>query len=215
MTDELSHAGKLMARVERIMRAEAARAKVEPERVEVPKLTEEQRLEREWLRIVDPVFRGATLEDLLPGVRAKAEEWLADPAGRNLVLAGDVGTGKSHAAMATARAAHMRGDRVEVWSTGDLWDGLRPGGPENLQQHVKYCDLLVLDDLGTDRATEWTTEQLYLIVDTRWRLLLPIIATTNLDPEELRAALGERVYDRLTGAVVAVKLSGATRRRDV
>jgi DNA replication protein DnaC len=57
--------------------------------------------------------------------------------------------------------------------------------------------LLVLDDLGAERATEWVAGQLYTILNHRLINNKPTIVTTNLDTEELSAQLGQRTVERL------------------
>lgn len=207
---DLTQAGRLMARVERIMRAAALTAGPV---VEAPaSMTAAARLDLEWALIADPVFRDARLADLDEVTRAKAEEWLAGPS-QNMILMGPVGVGKSHAAMAIARECLARGQWVECWPIARLWRDLRPGGEEGLERWIVDAGVLVLDDLGSDRPTDWTTEQLFLIVDERWRRRRPIISTTNLSVVQLKETLDPRVYDRLAGRAMALQLAGGSRRR--
>jgi DNA replication protein DnaC len=76
----------------------------------------------------------------------------------------------------------------------------------------EQVDLLVLDDLGGGKTTDWTADTLYRLVDTRWAYQRPIIATTNLTAPDLREAVGARVASRLA-AGVQVALKGDDRRR--
>jgi DNA replication protein DnaC len=74
-------------------------------------------------------------------------------------------------------------------------------------------ELLLIDDLGTERANEWTGERLYAVVNRRWLADLPTIATSNLEPEQLEEALGERTYSRLVGGALVLRIAGQDRRR--
>jgi DNA replication protein DnaC len=69
--------------------------------------------------------------------------------------------------------------------------------PENVMNKYRYADLLVIDDLATEKTTEWASEQLYDIIDFRYNEYLPMIVTTNLTVAELKVAIGSRITDRL------------------
>lgn len=65
---------------------------------------------------------------------------------------------------------------------------------------IEECEnapILILDDLGAQKPSGWSGERLYDLINYRYMELLPIIVTTNCRPEELRSALGERIFDRI------------------
>ena len=62
---------------------------------------------------------------------------------------------------------------------------------------VKNADLLLLDDLGAERANEWVRERIFVIVNHRYREELPTILTSNTGPKDLAAQLGERTASRI------------------
>lgn len=160
-------------------------------------------------------FIRATLDDLDPVIGDPVTGWATNPAGRNLVLCGGVGTGKTHAALAAARHRWLdAGDDVLFRPVVELLDELRPGAETDVLPDAMGVDVLVLDDLGAERPTDWTAERLFAVVNRRWMDRRPVIATTNLDPPGLRAAIGDRTYSRLMldGAVV-VGVTGNDRRR--
>lgn len=167
-----------------------------------------------WARIVPSRFAFAALDTLEPDVAPLLEEWSAHPGGANLVLFGPVGTGKTHAALAAARARAYAGDEVKFFPIIELLDHLRPDGPKGAFSTLAEADLLVIDDLGEERATDWTAERLGALINRRWMEEKPTIATTNLSRADLETYLGERAFSRLAGAgVVAIVLSGRDRRR--
>lgn len=168
-----------------------------------------------WQRAIPNRFLWAHLDDLDPAEAAKVGEWAADPRGRNLLLLGPVGVGKSHAAVAAVRPAHFdHGSDVRFLPVVELLDLLRPGGPDGALYDLADTDVLVIDDLGTERATDWTDERLYAVINRRWLEERPTVATTNLEPKALREALGARTYSRLVGNCAAVvTLTGPDRRR--
>lgn len=172
-------------------------------------------LVRRWSSICPERFVNARLTHTADGVvRAKVLEWLNRPDGRTLAIGGDVGTGKTYLALAAAFDLHMTSREVRFFPVVELWRLLRPDGPEGLIEAVEDCDVLVLDDLGSERATDWSKEQLWEIVNRRWLDKRSTVVTTNLTWLQLREQLSDRVYDRLMNAeTVRVILDGGSRRR--
>ena len=148
-----------------------------------------------------------------------------------LYLAGPVGTGKTHAAwMAFAPGAWppasmpRDSDVSETYGTSfsatvvfsrmtDLLDDFRPG--EASVSRVRDCqgaDLLVIDDLGAEKPSEWTQERLYSVVDHRYANRLPLIVTGNLPPAKLAEQTGDRVASRLAQMCRVVPMTGPDRR---
>lgn len=172
----------------------------------------EQRTEL-WRTRIPSRFLWARCEDFTDPVGPELAAWGADPAGRNLVLVGATGVGKSHAAVAAARVRWDRGCDVAFWPTVELLDALRPGGPEGLLAELCQVEVLVLDDLGAEKPTDWTAERLYALINRRWLEERTTVATTNVAPDGLEPVLGSRTYSRLVGSgAVALALSGADRR---
>lgn len=168
----------------------------------------------QWQRCIPARFQWATVDDFDGKARADVIEWGERPAGRNVLLLGDVGTGKTHLAVAAARLRFDRGAEVRFFPVVELLDMLRPGGPEHALYDLADHEVLVLDDLGSERPTEWTAERLYALVNRRWLEERPTICTSNLSPAELEKSVGDRVFSRLVGnGSVGVKLSGPDRRR--
>jgi len=123
-------------------------------------------------------------------------------AGRGLWFWGDVGTGKTTLAMLVSKAAIDGGHSVAIYSLPRLLSLLREsldaeGGLVRLLDQLSAVDLLHIDDLGAENSTEWVLEQLYSIVNARYENERAIVATTNLDLDELRERLGKRTVSRL------------------
>lgn len=167
-----------------------------------------------WRQQIPNRFQWAELEHFSGEVHRELASWSAQPAGRNLVLFGPVGAGKTHAAVAACRKAHFDGLSVEFWPLVELLDQLRPGGDPEMFDRLVDVDRLIIDDLGAERSTEWTDERLYAVINRRWLEELPTVATTNLTPAALEESLGARAFSRLVGSdAVALQLSGPDRRR--
>jgi DNA replication protein DnaC len=138
--------------------------------------------------------------------------WANDRDALNLILAGSVGTGKTWAAYAIGWAMVGRGVFVEAWTVGDLLDALRPDGDRNEASYAERADVLILDDLGATRPTEWAVETLTALMDTRLREKRRTIVTTNLAEAIIASAWGDRLMDRLRHSSTVVVMSGPSRR---
>lgn len=167
-----------------------------------------------WHSVIPRRFHDADLTGFDPEVYDALVAWARRPAGRNLVLIGPVGTGKTHAAVAACRVAHWSGLGVRFLPVVELLDLLRPGGPENALYDLADVDRLILDDVGSERPTEWTAERLYALLNRRWLEVAPTIVTTNLAPADLEESIGARLFSRLVGNdAVVLALYGNDRRR--
>ena len=76
----------------------------------------------------------------------------------------------------------------------------------DLIEKFSKCQLLVIDDLGTEKNTDWVQQIFYKIINDRYKLELPTIITTNLTLEELEKRLDERVTSRIVEMCKLVKM---------
>lgn len=121
----------------------------------------------------------------------RIERWLTSGP-RSLLLAGPARTGKTTAAYAIANDAHSRGLWTVCRTAADLSAALKPDSGEPLAyQYAAECELLLIDDLGRERVTDWWLEQLQRIVDARCSNGRRMIATTN------HGADATQTYDEL------------------
>ena len=136
-----------------------------------------------------------------------------------LLLWGRVGTGKSYFAGCIANA--LMEQEVPVCMTnfatilGDLAASFE-GRNEYISRLCSY-PLLILDDFGMERGTEYGLEQVYSVIDSRYRSGKPLIATTNLTLEELQHPQDTphaRIYDRLTSMCAPVRFTGSNFRKE-
>ncbi|MFJ6568790.1 ATP-binding protein [Streptomyces sp. NPDC091292] len=138
--------------------------------------------------------------------------------GPSLLIAGPTGTGKTYQAYGAVRALLSRGVRLrwEATTSADLHARLRPRAGHDAErdlQTLARCPLLLLDDLGAAKTSEWTEELTYRLINHRYEHMLPTLITTNLPTAELRTALGDRVASRLAEMTDRVILTGPDRRR--
>ncbi|MFG2224505.1 ATP-binding protein [Streptomyces sp. NPDC048644] len=138
--------------------------------------------------------------------------------GPSLLIAGPTGTGKTHQAYGAVRSLLAAGVRLlwEATTAADLYASLRPRqghDPERALWALGRCPLLILDDLGAAKTSEWTEELTYRLINRRYNDMLPTLVTTNLRIADLREAVGDRVASRLAEMTTRVILSGDDRRR--
>lgn len=86
---------------------------------------------------------------------------------------------------------------------------------EQVLSMVKGCKLLIIDDIGAERVTEWVRERMVSVINTRVSNNLSTIYTSNLSPEELKAELGDRISSRVLGSSQVVEITGGDRRLGV
>lgn len=138
--------------------------------------------------------------------------------GKGLLLYGSVGTGKTYAACEVANALIDKGYPVLVTNFARLTNtlqGMFDGKQEYIDSLNKFA-LLVIDDLGAERKSEYMQEMVYNIIDSRYRAGLPLIVTTNLAMQEIKepSDIGNaRIYDRVLERCFPIEVSGASRRR--
>ena len=135
-----------------------------------------------------------------------------------LVLWGDVGTGKTFFAACIANALVEQNVSVKMTNFSTILNDLFAESDKN-----KYLDrlndhsLLIIDDLGIERGTEYALEQVYNVIDTRYKSGKPLIITTNLTLDELKAPADiphKRIYDRVLGMCVPVMFNGVNFRKE-
>jgi len=165
-----------------------------------------------WAATVPPLYHRASLDMLAPEQHPDELRAYLDSAARNLMLAGPVGTGKSFAAWAIAHEFIARDYRAAVWSTPRLMVDMRPEGAPGAFREVCTVPLLVLDDLGAARPTDWAVEQMFSIADERTNYQRFTIITTNQPYENLVALWGQPTMDRFRDQATHLVMGGTSRR---
>src|SRR5688572_8803237 len=145
--------------------------------------------------------------DRQPGLKAEAERFVREwGSGRGMLLGGPVGVGKSFAMSAICNALLQSNCRsltfanvpaliremreVELTSHGPL---------AAFERWLVAPELLVLDDLGAEKASEWTEALLYTALSQRYGRRAPVLVTFNVSLTQLVAKIGSRSADRLLG----------------
>ena len=129
-----------------------------------------------------------------------------------LILTGDTGVGKTHLAVAIAGRQIERDQRVVFSFLPDLMDHLRdtfdPESPvryDRVFEEVRSAPLLVLDDFGKERRSEWAVEKLYQIIVHRHNVRLPTVITSTSELLEKRDPVISRILDPSLSTLVRVE----------
>lgn len=136
-----------------------------------------------------------------------------------LLVYGPVGCGKTFLAAAIANELLASGFRVEMTSITRIVNTLQDmyGGKQQYIDRLVSKDLLIIDDLGVERDSEYMQEQVTSIIDARYKSGKPLIVTTNIDLNEIKRPKNlsyRRMYDRLIEMCHPVKVIGKSRRRE-
>ena len=135
---------------------------------------------------------------------------------QNLFLYGTVGTGKTFLSNCIAREVLESGHSVIYFSASMLFDTLsRSAFDYKNQENLDYlyndlynCDLLVIDDLGTEQSTPFTLSHLFTCLNERIKLGKSMIISTNLSLPELKDRYQDRIFSRITSGFEFCKLTG-------
>lgn len=124
---------------------------------------------------------------------------------KNLLFTGGAGLGKTHLSLAIVGEVAAAGYDVIYSPAQRLFDTIEKehfaySGSEDLLEAALSCDLLVIDDLGTEFSTSFTASVIHNIIDTRLLRGKATIISTNLDPVELEKKYDARILSRLMGS---------------
>ena len=138
---------------------------------------------------------------------------------KGLLFYGSVGTGKTFISACIANALIEKGYPCLVTNFARLTNTLS-GMYEGKQSYIdglNKFELIVIDDLGSERETEYMGEIVQNIIDSRYRSGLPLIITTNLTADELKHPVEirkQRIYSRLFEMCVPIEVKGRDRRKE-
>lgn len=208
MTDEPRALGEIAQSAARHLREM-------PKGPDLEAVAEQRRAEEEWAKRIPKRFRNAVVSDVDEPAASLLFEWASRAPGpsTNLILVGPIGTGKTHAAIGALRICAEHGSSYMFAPIVEALDWLRPGGPPDTAARMGSVRVLLLDDLGAEKPSDWTAERLYGIVNRRWLNELPTIVTTNIPSGELEASVDPRLFSRLVHNAEAVQIGGKDRRR--
>lgn len=164
-------------------------------------------------------YQDVPASDLLPSLA------LVDPATTNVILTGPAGRGKTHQAAALVRSTIERDSDLGGPHVGRYTFANAPTLLERIRAAMKTSNahlitdalttskVLVLDDLGAEKPSEWVRERVYDIVNRRYEAGRGTIVTTNLTAAQLAERLGERITGRILHGATYINLTGDQHRQ--
>ena len=136
---------------------------------------------------------------------------------QNLLLYGNTGVGKTFLTHCIAKELLSQSYTVVYLTSIGLFDILEKNKfdrelssleKSTTVSYIMNCDLLILDDLGTELTNSFTTSQLYQVIDSRLVHKKSTIISTNLSFDDLREQYSERIFSRLTSGYTLLKVTG-------
>lgn len=133
---------------------------------------------------------------------------------RNLFLYGDTGIGKTFLSNCIAKELIDKAFSVIYMTSFELFDTMakskfeKDAAAEMMCEHIFDCDLLIIDDLGTELANSFTISQLFLCLNERLLKKRSTIISTNLSLDSIVDIYSERTFSRITSNYTMLKLTG-------
>jgi DNA replication protein DnaC len=132
---------------------------------------------------------------------------------KGIRLVGSYGCGKTHLTASIIHRLAEQGIGGVFVVVPELLRAIRKGynspdeGADKLVSLTEDAPLLVLDDLGAEKPSEWVREQLYVIINRRYENMLPTVVTTNCSTQELVDRIGQRTVSRLIEMTTPYKIT--------
>ena len=168
-------------------------------------------------RVVIPEIQ-MTVADYMRQVHTWCKEYVEnfEKKGGNLIFTGSTGVGKTFLTNCIAKALIDQYQSVIYLSSNDLFDVFSKNKfhydteeeMKDMYQYILDCDLLIIDDLGTELTNAFVSSQLFSCLNNRHLRRKSTIITTNLSLEELRDRYSDRIFSRITSNYGMCKLTG-------
>lgn len=174
-------------------------------------------------KVKDPVLNVTPLENIrliVDTCNRFIEEISLPPDKRelkNLLILGSTGVGKTFLSNCIAKAALDSECSVVYITAGELFDVLENNSfrkdsyddaPDARIENINQCDLLIIDDLGTEFSNRFTNAKLYSCVNDRLIRNKPMVISTNLNFKDFQMTYSERIYSRFIGEFVPLRIIG-------
>ncbi len=185
--------------------------------------------------VIPKRFRCKTLDNLKIKNKSNYKNLITS---ESLFITGEIGTGKTHLAVALAiefylsrigitKNIYMQKDEITVNHGKILFMpatelflklknsfGNKDASEMEIIDNLNQADLLIIDDLGTDKVSDWSRQIIYTIIDRRYRDVKQMIITSNLNLSEFANLYDDRIASRLLEMGKVISLTGKDMRKD-
>ena len=163
---------------------------------------------------VPPRYRDATIEDkeLVESIKKTFEN------GKGYYFYGGAGTGKTYLLYYLLMTFRKLNLLTAVWNIPEKMAELRSyyadkgEGEDGVRQEIKTKSILLLDDFGAEKQTDWNTEIMYRLINYRYEQMIPTYFASNLSIKELAERNGDRLASRIMEMCEVMKLKGDDKR---
>ncbi len=167
-----------------------------------------------------PRFQGAKFENFDSTLQPKAyeravefsEKYKSRETKKGLYFYGHAGSGKTHLASAIGNKL-METAKVRFVTAPEILLQIKKSFNTNINDEyldrLSYTELLMIDDLGSEKPTEWVQETLFVLIDRRYTNYLPTIFTSNFSLDQLKERLGYRIASRIAEMSEVVELKAS------
>lgn len=155
------------------------------------------------------------LHSYIPPSDPQSDDMNSVPSATQLIATAEQDTESTDEIPSLSRDEIDNQAHIEFWPLLDLTSELRSDishGSQITSTRCRECDLLVLDDFGAERVTDFVLEELERIVDWRYRSMKPTAVATNFDFKTIIAKYGQRAISRWVGSCIVVGVTGDDRR---
>lgn len=147
------------------------------------------------------------------------KELLKDLSNKGLYIYGKVGTGKTHIAYSIYKKSNEKMEECLIYNTTELLHGLRQDINKlasdkwnDDQRIMNFPKIVILDDIGSEKISDWVAELFYLVINKRYENMYPTIFTSNLPIKDLAERIGNRTTSRIIEMCNIVELGGEDKR---
>lgn len=172
-------------------------------------------------KFVNSTFEKAETTDNLSICLRYAKAFMTKEVHTGLIFYGNSGTGKTFNSACIGNYLMDRGKSVLALNLAFYLTNLKNqwGSIETeVLKKVSECDLLIIDDFGAEKITDWVLEKVFLLIDTRYKTGKPVIITTNLEYRknencDIEKIFGRRIKDRINEMCYPLCFLGESRRK--
>ncbi len=177
---------------------------------------------REWTFVAWDINRvfPEEVRPYMQKVKEFCEKWATDVAQgarrENLIFVGNPGVGKTYMSAAVANLVALSRKTVVYMSMNgylefvraNRYDSADNGQGNATIRRVMDADLMIIDDLGAERRTEWSGVELFELLNFRINMGKPTVISTNIEPREISEVYGVRLESRLLGNFDIIQFKG-------